>query len=740
MEQMKKEILGCVQGEEPFCTSACPFALDMRDFMARLTRGRVDAAYRIYRDAVVFPGIVAALCPAPCEGVCTRKDFGGALQMGPVERSVAALAKSKKPSSYNMPKKVERVAVIGGGLSGLACALRLCQKKYAVTVFEKGSTLGGRALGLMSSELVKAELDLQFQSEDCTFELNREIKSLNEIPANAYYIATGLNGLDFGLGAAQSELIITDESRRAVIGGGLLGLGITEAIAHGVKAAGTIDSILRTGKFEPVVQRTPTRLYVDTTGLEPIPPVAPTCELYTAEELAAEAARCLKCDCDACTRRCDLMTYYKKQPRRIVDEVDGTVNPGAIFSNRIATRLIASCEQCGMCATICPKGVDMQRFLLESRREMVKKKDMPPVFSAFWLEDMAHADGPAAFTHVPEGGTTCTHLFFPGCQLGASDPRYVSEAYNALLKKLPHAGLMLGCCGVPAVWSGDKGPQDRKMAALKAAWESLGRPSVIFACPTCKKTFAEYLPEAKSEFIFDYLEPATVGGGSFALFDPCASRGEPALQTRVRQLLKEANIPFEELKTAGDEALCCSYGGQLTIANPAMTKAVVEERTGLSPLPYVTYCVNCRDIFAKGGKSAVHLFDLLFDLNPAGRTPPTWTARRQNREELKRMMEKRFGGEKEPTAEAAVKLIITDELKAALDADYTLEGDIAKVIEHCEGTGQKIENRADGTFSGHLRIGYRTHWVKYKPEGDGYRVLTAYSHRMNIKGDDDRGE
>lgn len=740
MEQMKKEILGCVQGEEPFCTALCPFALDMRDFMARLQRGRIDAAYRIYRDAVVFPGIVAALCPAPCEGVCTRANFGGALQMGLVERSVTALAKTKKPSSYNMPKKAERVAVIGGGLSGLACALRLSQKKYAVTVYEKGPALGGRALNLLPHELVKAELDLQFQSEDYAFELNSEIKSLSDIPADAYYIATGPSGSDFGLGLAKSELILTDESRSAVLGGGLLGQGVMEAIVHGIKAAAAIDSLLRTGKFEPITPRIPTKLYVDTTGLESVPPITPSDELYTADELAAEAARCIKCDCDACVRRCDLMTYYKKQPRRIVDEVDGTVNPGAIFSNRIATRLIASCEQCGMCTSACPKGIDMQRFLLESRREMVQKEDMPHAFRAFWLEDMDHADGPAAFVGIPGGKNTCTHLFFPGCQLGASDPRYVTRTYEALLKKLPGAGVMLGCCGVPAVWSGDRDLQDKKMAALKAALEALGDPTVILACPTCIKTFTEQLPQVKTESVYDYLEPKTVGSEPFALFDPCASRGEPALQARVRALLQKADIPFEELNKAGREAVCCSYGGQLSIANPVMAKAVVDARTGLSPLPYVTYCTNCRDIFAKDKKPAVHLLDLLFGLNPIDRIPPTWTERRQNREELKRNMEKRFGLDSTVLPETAVKLIIPDEIKKSLDADYTLESDLAAVVAHCEATGQKIENRDDGTFSGHLRIGYRTHWVKYKPEGDGYLVLSAYSHRMNIKGDEAHGE
>jgi Fe-S oxidoreductase len=137
---------------------------------------------------------------------------------------------------------------------------------------------------------------------------------------------------------------------------------------------------------------------------------------------------------------------------------------------------------------------------------------------------MAHADGRAAFVGIPGGKKTCTHLFFPGCQLGASDPRYVTKTYEALLKKLPQTGIMLGCCGVPAVWSGDRELQDKKMAALKRALKALGEPTVILACPTCIKTFKEYLPEIKTKFVYDYLEPKAVEGKPFASLTP-ALRG-----------------------------------------------------------------------------------------------------------------------------------------------------------------------------------------------------------------------
>ena len=754
MEQMKKEILGCVHSQSPFCTDACPFGIDMRDFMGRLARGRTDAVYRIYRNATVFPEIVSRLCPAPCKKVCARADCGGAIEIDLIEKSVVALAKNKNPSSYNILQKEKTVAVIGGGLSGLACALRLCNRKYAVTVYEKEETLGGRVIKLLPSGVAENEITAQFQNESCTFELGRKIESLADISADAYYIATGDGGHSFGFDITSQELIKIDEAKKAVLGGGLLWCGDMEAIVHGIKAAAAIDSFLTTGKFEPQYAKKATRLTVDKSEVEFVLAAKPQGELYTADELKAEGGRCIKCDCDACIKRCDLMSHYKKEPWRIVDEVDGTVNPGAIFSNRIATRLIASCEQCGMCTVKCPHGVDMQQFLLESRREMVAAKDMPPVFSAFWLEDMAHADTAGAFTAVPNGNNSSTHVFFPGCQTGASDLRYVKMSFDVLTKKIPSAGIMLGCCGIPAVWSGNVKLQNKKFAALEKEWERLDKPIFVLACPTCKKTFTKYFPQIKTQFIYDYIDLPQSGGAAqsevaaqlnersslevannvFAVFDPCAAREMPQLALKIRELALGLGLKTEDIKAQG-EALCCSFGGQPAIANPAMTKKVISNRTELSPLPYITYCTNCRDIFTKEGKKAVHIFDLLFNLNSDGRELPTWTKRRQNREELKVIMQEKFGLKKDEI-KRRIKLIISDELKKSLDEQYTLEADVAAVISWCEDTNRKIEDKKDGTITGHLKIGHRTHWVKYKKAGDAFEVISAYNHRMNIKGDE----
>ncbi len=62
----------CLEKEDPFCASACPFRLDVREFIGRMQRGAFNSAFRLFSNTVGFPAIVAALCDQPCRNVCPR--------------------------------------------------------------------------------------------------------------------------------------------------------------------------------------------------------------------------------------------------------------------------------------------------------------------------------------------------------------------------------------------------------------------------------------------------------------------------------------------------------------------------------------------------------------------------------------------------------------------------------------------------------------------------------------------
>ena len=146
------------QDEPAFCTVACPCHLDIKDMEGKWEQGRWNAVYRTFQTSVAFPVIVQALCPRPCESACILRERGGALAIHELERATIRQARRKTPNAYNLPPKGKRVAVIGAGLSGLGCALRLLNKKYEVAIYDRASVPGGSARERMDPAVFDEEI------------------------------------------------------------------------------------------------------------------------------------------------------------------------------------------------------------------------------------------------------------------------------------------------------------------------------------------------------------------------------------------------------------------------------------------------------------------------------------------------------------------------------------------------------------------------------------------------------
>ncbi len=743
MEKFKEKIKECLQHEPAFCTAVCPFRLDVRDFMEKMQRGGFNAAYRAYLNTVTFPVIVSELCGEPCKGVCPRGSTDAPISMKLLEKASIRYARNLDPNSYNLPDKGKSIAVIGAGISGLACALRMASKKYRVTVYEKSDRIGGHLWKLLPSEIFLKDIRHQFMNEEYTLCLNTEIKSLEEIEQDAVYIATGAGGTDFGLERSETGAYASVRPG-FFIGGSLCGSNTMEAIADGLQAVNSIERYLKTGNMNQPTPYSGTKIKLDSQLIKRQEPVIPAEDgAYTTEEAVNEAKRCLRCSCDACIRHCDLMKYYSKYPKRIGEEVEITIHPGTLDGNgTVATRLIATCNHCGICKEVCPLDIDTGEFLLQSHRAMREKGAMPWAYHDFWLRDMHAANGEsAALCRIPEGYKQSSYVFFPGCQLGASEPSYVMESYRFLLKNNPDTALMLGCCGVPAEWAGDEPLHRDVIDSLREKWEGIGKPIAVFACPTCKQVFEKYLPEIKGVFLYQRLgelgiHPAMEGRSeTVSVFDPCTSRYEPELQQGIRDLAVRAGFNLEPLPYEGKYARCCSWGGQVSVANPAFAREVVKVRTNQGNNPYIAYCVNCRDIFAAAKKPVYHILDILFGLNGSRHVPPTITERRHNRIRLKRNILKEFWREDENMGEKAngFMLYMTPELRNKLNNEMILEGDVQTVIEHCENSGKKVAYAETGHYIGHLQIGNMTCWAEYVPRDGGFELFNAYSHRMSIE-------
>ena len=731
----------CLQNEQAFCTAECPFGLDIRDFIGKLQQGRFNVAYKTYQNAVGFPGIVSSLCPEPCKQVCALKDSGGSISLRMLEKASMDFARNTEPDQFNMPAKEKNIAIIGGGISGLACALRLSAKKYRLSLFEKTDHTGGHLCSLSGSEAFMADIEKQFRYEEYQLHLNTEIRNLDDLTFDAVYIATGAGGEDFGLKHPAGNTFATDRDG-VFMGGSVTGADTMHAIAQGLNASAAIETYLKTGSMSHPQPGKGTKLTYDAIHIIPSQPVMPSSGTsFTKEEAEAEAKRCLRCTCDACVRHSPLMDYFKKFPRRITEEVEVTINPSTLDGNgTVATRLIASCDHCGLCREVCPKNIDTGEFLLASHRAMREKGAMPWAFHEFFLRDMEFSNGEAALVKPAPGYDKSRFMFFPGCQLGASDPRYVTESYRLLLSHQPQTALMLGCCGAPAEWAGDVPLHGTVINKIREQWISLGRPGAILACPTCRQMFRKYLPEIECHFIYEFINENDIKGINLpaeftaSVFDPCTSREEPALQQTIRRFSETAGFKLEALQLEGRMAECCSYGGHVSIAHPPYAAHSVEKKISRNDLPYITYCSNCRDIFASAGKKTWHILDIILGIDTENRQMPTVSERRDNRLLLKEHIIREFWKEEPEMEKESVILHVAVQLKEKLNKAKILESDLRDVIVHCEESGEKMLDAEKNTFIGHRQIGNTTYWVEYSVKGGNeYELVNGYCHRMKIE-------
>ena len=82
-----------------------------------------------------------------------------------------------------------------------------------------------------------------------------------------------------------------------------------------------------------------------------------------------------------------------------------------------------------------------------------------------------------------------------------------------------------------------------------------------------------------------------------------------------------------------------------------------------------------------------------------------------------------------------MNLLMTRDVAEKLSRDLILDEDIEALIRYCEQAQQFLLDEETGHRIGHLRRGYITYWAEYAPEGDGWRLYNAYSHRMQLKND-----
>lgn len=331
-----------------------------------------------------------------------------------------------------------------------------------------------------------------------------------------------------------------------------------------------------------------------------------------ASQRARHAADCTRCG--KCVRACAFLTRHGPP-------ADLARGPGATAFG---------CSLCGLCAAVCPQGLDPGALCLELRREEAAAGRLETrryrrllAFEALgrsrWLRGW----------RLPEGGDA---VFFPGCALGGLKPGLVDAVWRGLASLEPRLGLVLDCCGKPSHDLGLESSFHHHFERLLDEFQRRGVRRALTACPNCVRVFREHGRGLRVETVYEVLArgmasgawrpPALLAeGDAWTLHDPCASRFDLATQAAARQLARAVlaaggpggeGARLEEGGPNGERTFCCGEGGAVCFTDQPLCETWLRRRVeSLGRGEVLTYCAGCVARLDRL-RPARHLLELLF--------------------------------------------------------------------------------------------------------------------------------
>ena len=187
-EESKVQGARCMDCGTPFCMSGCPVNNIIPDFNDLVYRQDWQAAIETLHSTNNFPEFTGRVCPAPCEEACVLRINSDPVGIKSLEHAIIDKAWEKgwvrpRPAAHKTGK---RVAVVGSGPAGLACAQQLARAGHDVVVFEKNDRVGGLLrYGIPDFKLDKSTIDRrleQLRAEGVVFKVNHVV---GEAPVGA---------------------------------------------------------------------------------------------------------------------------------------------------------------------------------------------------------------------------------------------------------------------------------------------------------------------------------------------------------------------------------------------------------------------------------------------------------------------------------------------------------------------------------------------------------------------------
>ena len=204
IENALEEANRCLDCKKPKCVEGCPVGIDIPRFIEKIRAEDFGGGLDVIRESNLLPSVCGRVCPqeSQCEGQCIVGLKGDPIAIGQLERFLGDMAGSVGSTPKVAPKNGKKVAIVGSGPSGIACAAELARDGFDVTIFEAFFTGGGvLTYGIPEFRLPKAivkreieglkDLDVKIEYDAVVGRWTDADELFNEKGFDAMYIAVG---------------------------------------------------------------------------------------------------------------------------------------------------------------------------------------------------------------------------------------------------------------------------------------------------------------------------------------------------------------------------------------------------------------------------------------------------------------------------------------------------------------------------------------------------------------------
>ena len=225
----------------PPCQSACPLHMDIREYVGLVSQGKIMEALQVIRTGNPFPSICAYVCTHPCEDACRRSQVDKPIAIRALKRFAVEFGGDRMIEAEAETRHGEKVAIVGSGPAGLACAYYLRKLGYPVTVLEAHSELGGMLrVGIPQYRLPHEVVDTEVKR---LTRMGVEIRTNTRVVSLDLLFELGYKAIFITIGAHQSlRMGIEGEESPGVIDGATflreVNLGLKPSLGRRVAVVG----------------------------------------------------------------------------------------------------------------------------------------------------------------------------------------------------------------------------------------------------------------------------------------------------------------------------------------------------------------------------------------------------------------------------------------------------------------------------------------------------------------------